>query len=51
MNFCARMSPTVKPVKDVMAFTNRGLEAKALLYAAHTPAIVALLLVYYETDT
>lgn len=36
------MSPTVKPVKDVMAFTSRGCAANALLYAAHSPDMLLL---------
>lgn len=40
MNFCARMSPTVKPVREVRALTTRGLLARALLYAAHIPDMV-----------
>lgn len=34
------MSPTVKPVSDVMALTKRGCFARALLYAAHIPDMV-----------
>lgn len=34
------MSPTVKPVSDVIALTKRGCFARALLYAAHIPDMV-----------